>query len=159
MTGDNLTSKQEAFCLAFAENGGNATQAYLDTYHPKNENTAAACASKLLRNPKILSRIRQLQDEAAQARLMSVLQIKGTLSDIVRNESEKTSDRIAASNLLLRAAGEFVRAKVDDDGVTLYSGSGEGDTVIILPPIRPIEECELDGEDPDILDSMEVDTL
>ncbi len=151
MSAEKLNQKQEAFCVAFAENGGNGTQAYIDAYHPKTENTAAACASKLLRNAKILRRIRQLQDEVAQARLMSVIQIKGTLSDIVRNKGEMTSDRIAASNLLLRAAGVFIRAKVDEDSsytvveATRDTASKWGDIVYYDPAVGPPESTDDGG--------------
>jgi phage terminase small subunit len=55
-----LTLKQKAFCKAYIENNGNATEAYIIAYSSKNKNTARTNASKLLTNANISKEIKSL---------------------------------------------------------------------------------------------------
>jgi len=58
-----LTPKQEDFCRIYVENGGNATDAYRRAYQTKDwtENALNVQASKMLKHPKIVLRVEQLQ--------------------------------------------------------------------------------------------------
>ncbi len=61
-----LSKKQELFCIEHLVDL-NATQAYKRAgYSVKSDNAAAVEASKLLRNPKIDSRIKELMDARSQ---------------------------------------------------------------------------------------------
>lgn len=144
---ERLSPRQEAFCREYAESG-NATAAYSRAYGASTTNSAAASASKLLRNPKILARIKELQDESAVPRIASVMQVKAELSDILRDPTAKDSDRIAAGNVLLRAAGQFVHIQQKDkDEWAISSTTNDDGAIILLPPINP---------DPDYPEGMEV---
>lgn len=59
-----LTIKQEAFCQKYILNGGNATQAYKDTYDFNGkQSTAARKAKELIDNGKITARINELRQD------------------------------------------------------------------------------------------------
>ena len=62
-----LTEKQERFCLAYMENGGNATQAYLSSYNVKKAKpeTVNNKAMVLLHKGEIGARIAALRNAAA----------------------------------------------------------------------------------------------
>lgn len=68
MTAPKLTLKQEAFCRAYIENGGNASEAYRSAYNAGKTKPEAihANASKLLKNTKVALRIEALQRKHAE---------------------------------------------------------------------------------------------
>jgi hypothetical protein len=68
---DNLTQKQEAFCLAYIETG-NAAEAYRRAYDVRAATLHSSIyvnASKLMADAKIKQRVRELQAEAAETAL------------------------------------------------------------------------------------------
>lgn len=68
---DELTPKQEAFCVAYIETG-NAAEAYRRAYDVKaatQHSTIYVKASELLRNGKITVRVKELQSLAADTAL------------------------------------------------------------------------------------------
>lgn len=65
----SLTSKQAAFCRAYIENGGNASEAYRTAYDVSPDckpNTVEKRACELLKHGKVSGRIAELQAEHAQ---------------------------------------------------------------------------------------------
>ena len=62
-----LTAKQEAFCRAYIENGGNASEDYRTAYDAKAMKAAMVNreAKALTDNPKITTRIVELQQRLA----------------------------------------------------------------------------------------------
>ena len=57
-----LTVKQEKFCLEYAKSG-NATKSYKSAYSPNNSDSAAGSeAHKLLKNPKVQARLKELHE-------------------------------------------------------------------------------------------------
>jgi phage terminase small subunit len=69
----NLTPKQEAFCLAYMANGGNATAAYKASYNAGNmaEKTIWEKASTLLADGKVSARIDAVRNAAAKVAIIS----------------------------------------------------------------------------------------
>ena len=65
-----LTAKQKQFVQRYLISL-NATKAYKEVYKTKNDNSAAASAAKLLRNPKILEAIEQGQQETKRRNNLS----------------------------------------------------------------------------------------
>lgn len=55
-----LTEKQKAFAREYVRNGGNGTQAYLNTYNSNSETAASIESSKLLRRDDITEYIATL---------------------------------------------------------------------------------------------------
>ena len=71
---DDLTQKQEAFCLAYLETG-NAAEAYRRAYdvaEAAKDSWIYVEATQLLDNPKITLRLEQLQEEAKKLALFNV---------------------------------------------------------------------------------------
>lgn len=120
-----MNPKQKAFCEYYAA-CGNAAQAARQAGY--SEKTARSIGQRLLTNADILEYIQSLQDQAAEARISSLTQVKGFWSDVMNDESQKMSNRLKASEMLAKSAGAFV---VD---VTISGSDGE-DVVIYLPEI------------------------
>ncbi len=71
--GEDLTPKQEAFCLAYVESGSGA-EAYRTAYDVKSEtkhSTIYSAASHLLADTKISTRVKELQAQAVELVLYS----------------------------------------------------------------------------------------
>lgn len=84
-----LNGRQEQFCLEYA-NRANATEAYKKAgYQCKNDNSVAASAIKLLRNPKIQARLHELNTEMASAKIASAAEIQERLTSILRMEQQE----------------------------------------------------------------------
>ena len=79
-----LTLKQEAFCRAYIENGGNASAAYRASYDCQNTKEAVVNvkASELLRHGKVSVRIAEEQAKIAQKHGVTVDRIVGGLAKI-----------------------------------------------------------------------------
>lgn len=84
---DQLTPKQENFCLAYIETG-NASEAYRSAYDAENmkAETIHVKASELLSSDKVSVRVKELRDKAAKRNQI-------TVDDLIRELEEA---RIAA---------------------------------------------------------------
>ncbi len=80
-----LNSKQKNFCNEYIKNGANGTQAYLKAYKTKSEETATVNASRLLRNANVQQYISELQEEAKDKAIMSAIERKKWLTDVVKD--------------------------------------------------------------------------
>lgn len=81
-----LSVKQERFCLEYAKTG-NQTQAYIKAgYNVKNEETAAANASRLLKNANVKARLAELAEEAKNASIADIVEMQQTLTSIIRKQ-------------------------------------------------------------------------
>lgn len=100
----NLTNtKQEAFCLHYAKTG-NACESYkVAGYTAKNDNTAIAGASRLLKKVSIQERIRELRSEVEKPAIMEISEMQERLSAIGRMEVQEE---------VATAKGVVVRKKV-----------------------------------------------
>lgn len=82
-----LNPKQEAFCLHYAKTG-NATESYKQAgYSPKNDNSAGACARRMLQNVKIKTRISELTEEMASEKIADIREIHEYLTSVIRGET------------------------------------------------------------------------
>ena len=140
-----MNDRQKRFCEFYAENPDGTDAAIKAGYSPR---TAASIGSENLRKPELLEYIRKLQDQAAAGRVASILTAKAFLSDVLRNQGEKTADRIRAAELLMKSSGAFVRIREDDGGRMIEAGADDGKTIIILPPRDVLPP--LDGEEDDL---------
>ena len=81
-----LSMKQEKFCLEYAKTG-NQRQAYLAAgYKCKNDASADASASQLLRNPKVKERLAELAEELKNASIADITEMQQTLTKIIRQQ-------------------------------------------------------------------------
>jgi len=113
-----LTTKQEAFCLAYIESG-NATDAYRKAgYSPgMAQKTAMEAASRLLKNGKIVARLDELRKPAADA---AQLTLQGHLERLERlSEAAEKEGKYSAA-----VAAEVARGKVSGFYVEKVEHSG-----------------------------------
>ena len=67
---------------------GNATESYKQAgYKPKNDNSAGACARRMLQNVKIKGRIEQLSEEMASEKIADIREIHEYLTRVIRGET------------------------------------------------------------------------
>lgn len=96
-----LSIKQEKFCLEYAKSG-NQRQAYLKAgYKCKNEASADASASQLLRNPKVKERLVELTEEIKNASIADIVEMQQTLTKIIRQE-------LTEEVIVVESVGDFM---------------------------------------------------
>lgn len=96
-----LSVKQEKFCLEYAKSG-NQRQAYLKAgYKCKNDASADASASQLLRNPKVKERLAELAEEAKNASIADIVEMQQTLTSIIR---KKMTEEV----IVVEAVGDYM---------------------------------------------------
>lgn len=102
-----LTDKQEKFCLNIV-NGMTQADAYRDAYDAENmaDDTIYAEASKLMDNHKVATRVQELRDKAASSKIMSAIQRKEWLTNVI-NGTDTTSDKMKAMDILNKMTGEY----------------------------------------------------
>ena len=85
-----LNVKQEAFCLHYAKTG-NATEAYKEAgYKVKTERAVYANANRLLKNDKVQARLKELADEIASDKIVSIKEIQEYLTSVMRREHKES---------------------------------------------------------------------
>ena len=112
-----LTLKQTKFVKEYINNGGNGTEAALQTYNTEDYNTAHVIASENLQKPTIQEEIHQ----ALQANGLTSKQITHNLGHYANNLSEKVSaDASIKANIeLLKLMGAYPGSKHTNLNVSL----------------------------------------
>jgi phage terminase small subunit len=138
---EDLTAEQELFCQLYAtsrEYFGNGTQTYIEAYDmdtskPNYYKTAMASASRLLRNVKILARIRELMetsilnDEFVDKELSFLIEQNSELGTKLGAIKEYNNLKARIQNKLdLTSKGEkldnFDLGKLTDEQLTTLAG-------------------------------------
>ena len=102
-----LTVKQENFCLEYAK-AGNAVRAYLKAYSKNNSYSAAGVEScRLLKNPKIQARLKELHETHNAKKIMQVEEMKTRLTNIARDDNNIKAS-LKAIELLAKLGGLFI---------------------------------------------------
>ena len=110
-----LTSKQEAYCRAIAD-GNTQIDAYRLSYKADtNDNSCGVNASKLSKNPKIVSRVAELRTMLAEKLLWSREDSVKTLKSVIDN-ADKNSDIISAVKELNSMHGYEASKKLELSG-------------------------------------------
>lgn len=114
-----------------------------------SEKTAYSQGSRLLKDAECVAYIRRLQEEQADARIVSMRVVKSFWSDTMLDPDQKMADRLRASELLAKSAGEFVHIeRLDDGGAGVVAGE---DVIVLLPdnnrdrPLQKYTTEEVDG--------------
>lgn len=94
-----LTLKQEAFCYAYIENGGNASEAYRTAYDAGTMGNSAIWneASRLLQNPQVAIRVQELRKAIEDAH-------KLTVNDLLKELEESRAAALTAETVQASAA-------------------------------------------------------
>ena len=137
-----MNERQKRFAEFYAASG-NATEAAKAAGY--GEKTARAQGARLLTNVDIMRYVRELQDKAAAGRIATMTQTKAFWSDVMNDPAERTADRLKASELLAKAAGEFLHLSPDADGSGIIAaGEMDGsDVVIYVPQMLREEDCQV----------------
>lgn len=113
-----LTDKQEKFCINVAS-GMTLCDAYKNSYDAENmqDNTIYNKASDLSKKGEIRERIEQLRKEARTDTIMTAIQRKQFLTDMIMKDTEANrTDKLKALDILNKMDGEYVekiKAEVD----------------------------------------------
>lgn len=97
-----LTPRQRMFVEAYA---GNATEAAKAAGY--SEKTAATAGSRLYRNVQIRAAIQRREDRKTGRLIKSRTEVQAFWSERMDDDSEKTVDRLRASELLEKSRGGF----------------------------------------------------
>lgn len=110
-----LTQKQEAFVQRILE-GMSQADAYRSAYPNQRmtDKTLWESASKLMKNPKVTARLKELRDELAKPTIMSAQERLEWLTKLIQSKEETTSDKLKAADIMNKMQGEYVQ-KVEAD--------------------------------------------
>lgn len=102
-----LTVKQENFCMEYAKTG-NATRAYKNAYSKNNSYSSAGVEScRLLKNPKIQARLKEIHEKHNAEKIMQVEEMKMRLTNIARDD-KSIKNALKAMELLAKMGGLFI---------------------------------------------------
>lgn len=105
---EKLTPKQKAFCDAYIENGGNATQAAIKAGY--SQKSARTNGQRMLTYDAISAYIAERQKQIDSARICSIQEIQEFRSRVVRKEEKDQFDLEVAIADQLKAANDLEKA-------------------------------------------------
>ena len=130
---NGLTPKQRLFVDFYLESL-NASQSYLKAFSTKSRRTAEVNSSKLLKSPIIQGILRDRMEELESERIASATEVVEFLTKTMRDDKEKTSERLKAGELIGKRYAMFT-----DKTET----SGAMDVVInLIDDVEPEEDTE-----------------
>lgn len=105
---NNVRHEKFAQCIA---NGMSQRKAYRSAF-PKSENwkdeTVDVKASTLAKNDKVLVRLKELADESSSKAIMNATERKEWLTNVIKDNMEKTQDKLKAVDILNRMEGSYI---------------------------------------------------
>lgn len=105
---NNARHEKFAQCLA---NGMSQRKAYREAF-PKSEKwkdeTVDARASELKKNSKVLVRLKELGAQASSKAIMSAVERKEWLTEIIKSGEQDMKDRLKALDILNRMEGAYI---------------------------------------------------
>lgn len=93
------------FCEYYVKSGNAADGARRAGY---SKSYAEHRTDEMLRNVEVVAYIKQLTEKSQKARIMTALQRQELLSDLARNDSVMSADRIRAIDTLNKMTGEYI---------------------------------------------------
>lgn len=105
-----LTAKQEAFVQNIIQ-GMSQADAYRSAYPNQrmSDKTIWESASKLMANPKVITRLTELREQLANEKIMSAQKRMEWLTKVIKDDYEKTENKIKALDILNKMDGEYVQ--------------------------------------------------
>ena len=134
-----LNPRQEQFCCEFAKSG-NAGASYQKVYGNTSEASAAVQGHRLLKNPNVQARLKEIQDELASEKIMDAKEIQERLSaigrgqvteEIITSDGERIrkeatlKDQLKAIEILCRIQSLFVDRKEITSTTPIVIGGGD----------------------------------
>lgn len=115
-----LKKEHEAFCQFYVTNGKNASQAYAKAYDRTADNTTEVNASRLLRNAKVIARVKELQTRQQKANDITLARVTEMLVKThqdAEQEGDITNARACAMDLAKLHGLVVDRSKVESENV------------------------------------------
>lgn len=112
-----LTVKQEKFVQNIL-NGMTQRQAYKDAYNAENmkDETIDSEACILFKDQKVAERYQELLKEMEKAAVMSALEKRKLLKEMILNDKNSMGDRLKALDIDNKMSGEYIEnLKVESD--------------------------------------------
>lgn len=112
-----LTAKQERFVQNIVK-GMTQRQAYKDAYNAENmkDETIDCEACLLFKDPKITARYQELIKELEKAAVMTALEKRLLLKEMVLDKKNSMSDRLKALDIDNKMSGEYIdNLKIESD--------------------------------------------
>lgn len=132
-----VNERQKCFAEYYAEEPNATKAAAAAGYSGK---TAYSQGQRLLRNVEVAAYIRELQEQAASDRILSINRARALLSDVALSDNIAVNARLKAIDLLLRSAGAMLSPATpkeqppEDAEVQPEEHDNDGDGVIIMLP-------------------------
>ena len=134
-----MNDRQRQFCQYYARSPNATEAAKLAGYSQKS---AYSIGQENLKKPEIQEYIRELQAEAEADRIAEISEVKAFWTATMRDDGERIENRLRASELLAKSAGEFLQ-KVEVSA-EIEAEVEEQDVIIYLPDNgRPIISQEI----------------
>lgn len=131
-----MNTRRERFCYEYAASGNATKAAEAAGYSPR---TARSQGQRLLTNDDIKARLLEISKEIEIEQIASIQNIQIFWTETMNDGSQKTADRLKASELLMRSKGGFTQP--------ISLASDEQDDVIIYVPGNGLNEArESDAE-------------
>ena len=105
-----LTEKQEQFVQNIAM-GMNQAEAYRSAYPNQrmSDKTIWEAASRLMKNDKVVARLKEIRDIAATPNIITAQKRKEWLTEVINNDEIDINARLKASDQLNRMEGEYTQ--------------------------------------------------
>ena len=100
-----LNARQKAFCEYYVA-CGNATESAIKAGY--KEKTSRVTASKMLTKANIKKYIKELQEKTKTSRIMTAIERREFLTEVIKNGNEKIQDRLKALDILNKMDGEYI---------------------------------------------------
>ena len=100
-----LNARQKSFCEFYVASG-NATESAIKAGY--SEKTARSIGQRLLTNVDIKKHIKELQEKAKTSRIMTAIERREFLTEVIKNGNEKVQDRLKALDILNKMDGEYI---------------------------------------------------
>ena len=105
-----LTARQEKYVQGLVR-GKTQRQAYIAAYPAAakwKETTVDSKACETLKNGKVLARYQELRKKAEDDTILTAVERKRWLTDVIKGEKVSTSDKLKALDLLNKMDGQYV---------------------------------------------------
>ena len=110
-----LTPKQEVFVQGIIK-GLSQADAYREAYNTSKmtDKSIHECASKLMSDTKIASRVKELREQMDKETIMSAQKRLEWLTEAIGNKDISVTDKLRAIDLMNKMQGEYVQKVVAD---------------------------------------------
>lgn len=136
-----MNTRRERFCLEYAASGNATKAAEAAGYSPR---TSRSQGQRLLTFDDIQQRIQELTAELKSEKVASITDVQAFWTDVYKDGTQKTADRLKASELLVKSQGGFMPQISSGDDEVL------DDVIIVVPDngrnVKPREIDEKTGK-------------